>query len=269
MDFPDSLKDYIKRIGKTRLLTPKEEKLLAARVKGGDRAAHARMIEANLRLVVAISRRYWGKGLPPEDLISEGNIGLMIAVERYDPEQGRFSTYATYWIRQSMGRAIFNTAGLVRLPVHVAAQRSKLYRRRQTLTERGAKSDAATLARETDLSVEEVDRLLGMEQFGLSLDRECGDDRSLYELVADGSPTPFDAAETSQRAAHIRGWLAGLKEKERIVIERRFGFDGTGEKTLEETAQGLNVTRERVRQIEGNALKKLKKTARRMNAWRS
>lgn len=269
--FTDSIKDYLHRAAKVPRLTAADEKELAGRIAKGDREAAKRMAAANLKLVVSIAIRYRGKGLPLADLIGEGNIGLIIAVERYDAAQGKFSTYATYWIRQCIGRAIFNTAGTVRLPVHVAERRNKLYKRRKEISgKHTAASDAAFLAEEHGLSEEEVDRLLGMEQFGLSLDHEYGDDETttMHNFLEDDNPTPHEAAEETQRAAHIRGWLSGLNDKQRIVIESRFGFDGNGEKTLEETAKGLNLTRERIRQIEVDALKKLRKTARFMNGWK-
>lgn len=268
MSFTDSIKAYLKQAGQVPRLTADDERALAGRIAQGDTEAARHLAAANLKLVVSIALRYRNKGLPLADLIGEGNVGLMYAVEKYDPDKGRFSTYATYWIRQTIGRSIVNTAGLVRLPVYVAELRCKLYKRSVEIKSSGASPDYDDMAAEASLPVRVVERLLSKEQFGLSLDYKYEFDKSLYEQMADPSPMPHETAEESSASAGVKRVLDGLKEKERLVIERRFGFDGRPEHTLEEIASELSLTRERIRQIEVQALSKLKKSARLKNAWR-
>jgi RNA polymerase nonessential primary-like sigma factor len=259
----DATRIYLNEIGASRLLTADEEKRCARRIQQGDENARHQMIEANLRLVVKIARRYFNRGLPLLDLIEEGNLGLIHAVKKFDPERGfRFSTYATWWIRQTIERAIMNQSRTVRLPIHVIKDINSCLRAARKLhQESGKLPTTADIAAETDRTASDVEKLLALH------DRVCignstsvaGEERGPLELL----PARLDA-EPPQRAqkeevnAIVDGWVFQLNEKQRAVVERRFGLHGYHRSTLEEIGQEIGVTRERVRQIQLAALSTLR-----------
>ncbi|MGM0413508.1 MAG: RNA polymerase sigma factor RpoS [Pseudomonadota bacterium] len=265
---PDSQLDatrlYLSEIGFSPLLTAQEEVTLARALQAGDDAARKRMIESNLRLVVKIARRYLNRGLPLLDLIEEGNIGLIRAVEKFDPERGfRFSTYATWWIRQTIERAIMNQTRTIRLPIHVIKE-INIYLRAARHLSQTLDHDPSTeeIAAELDRPVEEVKRMLGLNERTASVDEPVGRDgeRSLLDSIPDEAVIdPAQMLQDEDVREHLEEWLSGLTEKQRAVVEQRFGLHGTEPATLEEVGNRIGVTRERVRQIQIEALRRLRR----------
>lgn len=260
----DSIDAYFNNIKRFHLLDINEERELARRVARGDKEARKMMIEANLRLVVNIAKRYTGRGLPLQDLIEEGNIGLIKSVERFRPSRGcKFSTYATYWIRQTIDRAIANTANTVRLPIHITTDMSKVTRAaRELASTLEREPNVSELAEKTGLSGRYVKKLASINKKNYSLEAALSDDneQTLLDVLEDETyPAPVDSIAAGTQVEKIRVWLDMLDENERTVITMRFGLDGDGPKTLEVVGRSFGLTRERVRQIEVKALRKLKK----------
>lgn len=259
----DATRLYLNEIGFSPLLSAEEEVYYARRAQAGDEAARKRMIESNLRLVVKIARYYMKRGLAFLDLIEEGNLGLIHAVEKFDPERGfRFSTYATWWIRQTIERALMNQTRTIRLPVHVVKQINsyqKVARRlAQTLDH---EPSAEEVARTLDLPLKDVQNILGLsEQLSTVESANLDKDKMLQETVADDNqPDPAAVLLLEEVQACLHDWLAQLNDKQRQVVEQRFGLNGDEVATLEEVGERIGVTRERVRQIQVEALKKLRK----------
>lgn len=260
----DSINIYFREIKRYKLLKAEEEIALARKVAKGDMNARNRMIEANLRLVVNIAKKYMNRGLPFQDLIDEGNIGLIKAVERFKATMGcRFSTYATYWIRQTIERAVANQANVVRLPIHVSADISKLSRAQRELTMTLSREpDCSELAERTGFSGRYVKKLdlVSKKSYSLEAALPDGSELSLLDKLEDASfPTQFETLDQSRKARRVKAWLAMLDEGERKILNRRFGIGTGSPETLEEIGKALGVTRERVRQIEVKAMDKLKK----------
>ena len=258
----DSLRLYLREIGKVPLLTADQEVALAKRIERGDMAAKQHMIEANLRLVVSIAKGYLGRGLSFLDLIQEGSLGLIRAVEKFDYRRGyKFSTYATWWIRQAVTRAIADKARTIRIPVHMVEKLNKVVHiERQLIQRLGREPRPEEIAEELDMSVEEVRDILRMAQLPVSLEKPIGeeDDSSLGDFVQDDrAESPFDTTSVSLRREDIELALASLPERDRKVIELRYGLNGDPPCTLEEVGRAFGVTRERIRQIENNTLKRL------------
>ena len=257
----DSLQLFLADIGRHKLLTAAEEVMLAKAIERGDLTAKRRMIESNLRLVVSIAKGYRGLGVPFLDLIQEGTLGLNRAVEKFDWRRGyKFSTYATWWIRQSVQRAVANHARTIRVPVHVVERQQKLGRAARRLeVELGREATKQELAEATGLPIQHVDEALGAAQASVSLNQTVGadDEGELGDLFADREAAdPFDEAEESLRRQGVRRALDALPERERRILELRFGFEGEPW-TLEAIGHELDLTRERVRQLEGQALARL------------
>jgi RNA polymerase primary sigma factor len=258
----DSLRLYLREIGKVPLLTADQEVALAKRIERGDMQAKAHMIEANLRLVVSIAKAYLGRGLSFLDLIQEGSLGLIRAVEKFDYRKGfKFSTYATWWIRQAVTRAIADKARTIRIPVHMVEKLNKVVHIERQLVQRlGREPRPEEIADELEITVEEVREILRMAQLPISLEKPIGEEEesSLGDFVPDEqAESPFDTASLSLRREDIELALSSLPERERRVIELRFGLIGMQPCTLEEVGRAFGVTRERIRQIENNTLKKL------------
>ncbi|MFN8223335.1 MAG: sigma-70 family RNA polymerase sigma factor [Gaiellales bacterium] len=258
----DSLRLYLREIGKVPLLTADQEVTLAKRIERGDAAAKQHMIEANLRLVVSIAKGYLGRGLSFLDLIQEGSLGLIRAVEKFDYRKGyKFSTYATWWIRQAVTRAIADKARTIRIPVHMVEKLNKVVHIERQLVQRlGRDPKPEEIAEELDMEVGEVRDILRMAQQPVSLEKPVGeeDDSSLGDFVPDAqAESPFDTASLTLRRGDIELVLAALPERERQVLELRYGLSGQPPRTLEEVGRAFGVTRERIRQIENNTLKKL------------
>ena len=258
----DSLRLYLRSIGRVDLLTADEEVFLAKRIERGDMIAKQRMIEANLRLVVSIAKGYLGRGLSFLDLIQEGSLGLIRAVEKFDYRRGyKFSTYATWWIRQAVTRAIADKARTIRIPVHMVEKLNKVVHIERQLVQRlGREPRPEEIAEELEMTVEEVREILRMAQLPVSLEKPIGEeeDSSLGDFVPDDqAESPFDSASVNLRREDIDRALDSLPDRERKVIELRFGLKGEGPRTLEEVGRAFGVTRERIRQIENNTLKKL------------
>ncbi len=259
---------YLNEIGQAPLLTAEEEVVLARRVVEGDFEARQTMIERNLRLVVNIAKHYANRGLTLLDLVEEGNLGLIHALEKFDPERGfRFSTYATWWIRQNIERAIMNQSRTIRLPVHIIKELNIYLRARRHLETHGV-SDATSddIAALTGHAVEDVRRIMQLNERVASLDAPLDVDPmlSLGEAIADeNAHLPDEMLLLEEIGHHVREWLGQLNDKQRWVIERRFGLNGCETCTLEELAMELQVTRERVRQIQMEALRVLRQTLRR------
>ena len=259
----DATRIYLSEIGFSPLLTAKEEVYYARKSRNGDEAARKRMIVSNLRLVVKIARRYMNRGLALLDLIEEGNLGLIRAVEKFDPEKGfRFSTYATWWIRQTIERALMNQTRTVRLPIHVVKE-INIYLRAarklsQTLDREPSPEDVAEML---DRPIEDVKRMLGLNERVTSVDMPTGHDsnKSLLDTIPDEQNTdPSLLLQNSDVQRHIDTWLSQLTDKQCAVVESRFGLHGREVATLEEIGNELGVTRERVRQIQIEAIRRLR-----------
>jgi len=258
----DSLRLYLREIGKVPLLTADQEVYLAKRIERGDMVAKTQMIEANLRLVVSIAKSYLGRGLSFLDLIQEGSLGLIRAVEKFDYRKGyKFSTYATWWIRQAVTRAIADKARTIRIPVHMVEKLNKVVHIERQLVQRlGREPQPEEIAEELEMTTEEVRDILRMAQLPVSLEKPIGEEEesSLGDFVPDESAeSPYDTAQVQLRREDIKKALDALPERERQVIELRFGLRGEQPCTLEEVGRAFGVTRERIRQIENNTLKKL------------
>jgi RNA polymerase primary sigma factor len=258
----DSLRLYLRSIGRVPLLSATEEVALAKRIERGDVAAKQHMVEANLRLVVSIAKGYMGRGLTFLDLIQEGSLGLIRAVEKFDHRRGyKFSTYATWWIRQAVTRAIADKGRTIRIPVHMVERLNKLiYAERQLIQQLGREPSTAEIAAELECEVREVREVMRMAQQPISLERPVGEeeDSALADFVEDvTAESPFEIASEALRRENITRVLASLPQREREVIEMRYGIVGGRARTLEEVGRAFNITRERVRQIENRTLKKL------------
>jgi RNA polymerase nonessential primary-like sigma factor len=259
----DATQLYLNEIGFSPLLTPQEEVHFARLAQKGDPAGRKRMIESNLRLVVKIARRYINRGLSLLDLIEEGNLGLIRAVEKFDPERGfRFSTYATWWIRQTIERAIMNQTRTIRLPIHVVKELNVYLRAARELTQKlDHEPTAEEIANLLEKPVGEVKRMLGLNERVASVDVSLGpdSDKTLLDTLTDDRPTdPCELLQDDDLSQSIDQWLSDLTEKQREVVVRRFGLRGHESSTLEEVGREIGLTRERVRQIQVEALKRLR-----------
>ena len=262
----DSLQLFLKDIGKVDLLTAAQEVELAKRIERGEHLAKQAMVEANLRLVVSIAKRYRNQGLPFLDLIQEGTIGLVRAAEKFDHRRGfKFSTYATWWIRQAVARALADKARTIRMPVHIVEKLNKIFRSERKLrAELGREPTAAEIGREVELTPEEVEAIRRSSQAPVSLEKPVGDEEESefgHFLTDDSEPLPEDAAEVELRKATLMRVLGTLSLRERRVLELRYGLNGEHPCTLDEVGRTFNVTRERIRQIENQSLKKLRAMA--------
>jgi RNA polymerase primary sigma factor len=262
----DALQLFLKDIGKVDLLTAAQEVELAKRIERGDHRAKQEMVEANLRLVVSIAKRYRNQGLPFLDLIQEGTIGLVRAAEKFDHRKGfKFSTYATWWIRQAVARALADKARTIRMPVHVVEKLNKIVRSERKLrAELGREPTSAEVAADLDLTVDEVDHIRRSSQIPVSLEKPVGDDEESefgHFLTDENEPLPEEHVEETLRKDTLKHILAGLSQRERRVLELRYGLNGERPRTLDEVGRTFNVTRERIRQIENQTLKKLRALA--------
>jgi RNA polymerase primary sigma factor len=262
----DTLQLFLKDIGKVPLLTAAQEVELAKRIERGDHAAKQAMVEANLRLVVSIAKRYRNQGLPFLDLIQEGTIGLVRAAEKFDWRKGfKFSTYATWWIRQAVARAIADKGRTIRMPVHVVEKLNKISRSERKLRgELAREPTSAEIAADLDLALEEVEQIKRSAQTPVSLEKPVGDEEESefgHFLTDESEPLPDEAAEVTMRREALRSILSALSPRERQVLELRYGLDGQQPRTLDEVGRAFNVTRERIRQIEHQSLKKLRALA--------
>jgi RNA polymerase primary sigma factor len=258
----DSLRLYLRSIGRVDLLTAEEEVSLAKRIERGDMVAKQQMVEANLRLVVSIAKGYLGRGLTFLDLIQEGSLGLIRAVEKFDYRRGyKFSTYATWWIRQAVTRAIADKARTIRIPVHMVEKLNKVVHvERQLVQELGREPTPEEIAVELETTAREVKDILRMAQLPISLEKPIGEEEEseLGDFVEDETAeSPFELASENLRRENVSKALEALPQREREVIEMRFGLKGHEARTLEEVGRAFGVTRERIRQIENNTLKKL------------
>jgi RNA polymerase primary sigma factor len=258
----DSLRLYLRSIGRVPLLSGEQEVALAKRIERGDMAAKQHMVEANLRLVVSIAKGYIGRGLTFLDLIQEGSLGLIRAVEKFDHRRGyKFSTYATWWIRQAVSRALADKARTIRIPVHMVERLNKLIgAERQLIQQLGREPNTEEIAGELECSAREVRDVQRLAQQPISLEKPMGeeDDSALADFVEDVSAeSPFEIASEALRRENITRVLASLPRREREVLEMRYGIVGGRARTLEEVGRAFNITRERVRQIENRTLKKL------------
>ncbi len=261
----DSVRLYLREIGKIPLLTSEEELALAQRVVAGDKQAKDQMAEANMRLVVSIAKRYVGRGLDLLDLIQEGNTGLLRAVEKFDPDKGfKFSTYATWWIRQAITRAIADQARTIRIPVHMVETINKLLRTQRRLTqELNREPTNEEIAKEMDIEVEKVEHIMKIKQDISSLDASIRDDEEdsvLADFIEDEDTiSPEESATGQLLKEQVKDMLGALTEREQKILKLRFGLEDGKSHTLEEVGQEFSVTRERIRQIEAKALAKLRK----------
>lgn len=259
----DATRLYLNEIGISKLLTAEEEVYFARLAQKGEQAARQRMIESNLRLVVKIARRYMNRGLALLDLIEEGNLGLIRAVEKFDPERGfRFSTYATWWIRQTIERAIMNQTRTIRLPIHVVKEINVYLRAARKLAQSlDHEPSSEEIADLLERPIDEVKRMLGLNERVTSVDTPFGKDadKPLLDTIADEkSQDPTVGIQNEGLNANLDRWLSKLNDKQREVVERRFGLHGYENSTLEQVANELGVTRERVRQIQMDALRRLR-----------
>jgi RNA polymerase primary sigma factor len=256
----DSLRLYLREIGRVPLLTAAQEVSLARRIERGDMTAKSHMVEANLRLVVSIAKGYMNRGLSFLDLIQEGSLGLIRAVEKFDFRRGyKFSTYATWWIRQAVTRAIADKARTIRIPVHMVEKLNRVvHMERQLIQRLGREPTADEIARELEMPPDDVRDIMRIAQAPISLERPVGDeDSELGDFLEDQqSPSPFEEASSILQSRDVRRVLDSLPERERRVLELRYGLSGEPQ-TLEEVGKAFGVTRERIRQIENNTLKKL------------
>ncbi len=262
----DTLQLFLKDIGKVPLLTAAQEVELAKRIELGDHGAKQAMVEANLRLVVSIAKRYRNQGLPFLDLIQEGTIGLVRAAEKFDWRKGfKFSTYATWWIRQAVARAIADKGRTIRMPVHVVEKLNKIGRSERKLrAELAREPTPKEIAADLELPLEEVVQIKRSAQTPVSLEKPVGDDDDSefgHFLTDESEPLPDEAAEVTMRREALRAILGALSPRERQVLELRYGLDGHQPRTLDEVGKAFNVTRERIRQIEHQSLKKLRALA--------
>jgi len=262
----DALQLFLKDIGKVDLLTAAQEVELAKRIERGDHSAKQEMVEANLRLVVSIAKKYRNQGLPFLDLIQEGTIGLVRAAEKFDYRKGfKFSTYATWWIRQAVARALADKARTIRMPVHVVEKLNKIVRSERKLrAELGREPTAAEIGKDLELTPDEVEHIRRSAQTPVSLEKPVGDeDESEFgHFLTDANlPLPDEEAEITMRKETLRKILGTLSSRERQVLELRYGLDGQHPRTLDEVGRTFNVTRERIRQIENQSLKKLRALA--------
>ena len=261
----DSVRLYLREIGKIPLLNAEEELALAQRVVAGDKRAKDQMAEANMRLVVSIAKRYVGRGLDLLDLIQEGNTGLLRAVEKFDPDKGfKFSTYATWWIRQAITRAIADQARTIRIPVHMVETINKLLRTQRRLTqELNREPTHDEIAKEMEIDVEKVEHIMKIKQDISSLDASVRDDEEdsvLADFIEDEDTiSPEESATNQLLKEHVKDMLGSLTEREQKILKLRFGLEDGKSHTLEEVGQEFSVTRERIRQIEAKALAKLRK----------
>ena len=263
----DATRLYLNEIGFSPLLTAEEEVYFARLAQKGEDAARKRMIESNLRLVVKIARRYLNRGMPLLDLIEEGNLGLIRAVDKFDPELGfRFSTYATWWIRQTIERAIMNQTRTIRLPIHVVKEINVYLRAaRQLAQQLDHEPSAEEIANILDKPIGEVKRMLGLNERIASVDTPIGkdEDKSLLDSIPDEqNQDPSERLVDEDLFNNLETWLAQLNDKQREVVERRFGLHGYEKATLEEVGNEIGVTRERVRQIQMDALRRLREIMR-------
>lgn len=263
----DPVRMYLKEIGNVPLLTAEQEQELAKRVAGGDQAAKDKLIESNLRLVVSIAKKFTGHGVPFLDLIQEGNIGLMRAVDKFDYTMGnKFSTYATWWIRQSVTRAIAETGHTIRVPVHMDGKINRINREYKVLSqELGREPTMEEAAKRLNMPVGELEDTMKISRDPVSLDKPIGDENDSYlgDMIEDkNSLSPSESAELSMRNEQIRQTLDTLDDRERKIIEMRFGLNDQAPMTLDEVGKKFHLTRERVRQLEARALRKMGKTAR-------
>src|SRR5579862_6924397 len=262
----DALQLFLKDIGKVELLTAAEEVELAKQIERGDHRAKQEMVEANLRLVVSIAKRYCNQGLPFLDLIQEGSIGLVRAAEKLDWRKGyKFSTYATWWIRQAVARALADKARTIRMPVHVVEKLNKIMRTERKLrAERGREPTNVEIAADLDMTIEEVESIRRTSQTPVSLEKPVGDEEESefgHFIEDENVPLPDEAADTAFRAAALARCLGALSYRERRVLELRYGLNGEQPCTLDEVGRTFQVTRERIRQIENQGLKKLRALA--------
>jgi RNA polymerase primary sigma factor len=258
----DSLQLFLKDIGKVELLTAAQEVELAKRIERGDHLAKQEMIEANLRLVVSIAKRYRNQGLPFLDLIQEGTIGLVRAAEKFDYRKGfKFSTYATWWIRQAVARALADKARTIRMPVHVVEKLNKIVRTERKLrAELCREPTPYEIAMDLDLPLDEVEQIMRSSQTPVSLEKPVGDEEESefgHFITDENVPLPDEVADEAMRKELLRKILSTLSHRERRVLELRYGLDGEDPRTLEDIGSMFNVTRERIRQIENQSLKKL------------
>ena len=267
INIDDPVKVYLKEIGRVPLLTPEEEVELAERMAKGDPAARKRLSEANLRLVVSIAKRYVGRGMQFLDLIQEGNLGLIKAVEKFDHTKGfKFSTYATWWIRQAITRAIADQARTIRIPVHMVETINKVKKvSSQLLHKNGHDPSAEEIAEELDMPIDKVREIMRVAQEPVSLETPIGEeeDSHLGDFIEDSdAPAPADAASHTLLKEQLEDVLSTLTPREKKVLELRFGLEDGRTRTLEEVGKEFNVTRERIRQIEAKALRKLRHPSR-------
>jgi RNA polymerase primary sigma factor len=262
----DALQLFLKDIGRVDLLTAAQEVELAKRIERGDHRAKQEMVEANLRLVVSIAKRYRNQGLPFLDLIQEGTIGLVRAAEKFDHRKGfKFSTYATWWIRQAVARALADKARTIRMPVHVVEKLNKIVRSERKLrAELGREPTSVEIANDLDLTIDEVEHIRRSSQVPVSLEKPVGDDEESefgHFLTDENELLPEEAVEETLRKDTLKRILAMLSQRERRVLELRYGLNGEHPRTLDEVGRTFNVTRERIRQIENQTLKKLRALA--------
>ncbi len=261
--FNDSLGRYFKEIGRVPLLTAEQEIAIAKRMEQGDKNAQKELIEANLRLVVSVAKKYLGRGVSLGDLIQEGNLGLFKAAEKFDYKRGfKFTTYATWWIRQAILRAVYEQARTIRITPHMLEQRNKLLRVQHELVQKlGREPTETEIAAELDMPIERVKELQNIVQKTISLENLIGEDSHLIDFIENQeAPPPEDTVSFSFLRENLIEAMSALEKREKQVLTLRFGLDDGKYRTLEEVGQTFNVTRERVRQIEASAFRKLRDT---------